>query len=197
VTEPRRIYVTGPSGSGKSTLARRLGKALDLPVYDLDLVYRQGGGNAPLRPIQQRAADLQGILETDRWVAEGVHLGWTADLLAGADVIVWLDHLSPTATRGRVLRRFVRGAVESARGEHGTRRFLRFGDYARHLRELVRALRQAPDYADARGAEDAPTRPEIEAALQRFGDRVVRCRSQADVDRIFSRLAGKSATTER
>lgn len=32
----RRIHVTGGAASGKTTFARRLGDALELPVFDLD-----------------------------------------------------------------------------------------------------------------------------------------------------------------
>lgn len=197
MTDTRRIYVIGPSGSGKSTLARRLGEAIGLPVHDLDLIYRDGGGNGPLRPAADRDADVARILASDGWVAEGVHLGWTAELLAAADVIVWLDHLTTAGTRGRVLRRFVGGAVDSARSERGWRRFLRFGDYARHLRDLVGALRQARTYEGERGADDAPSRDETDRALLPFATKVERCRTQADVERVFSRLAERSATTAR
>jgi energy-coupling factor transporter ATP-binding protein EcfA2 len=187
VTETRRILVVGPPGSGKSTLARRLGGALEVPVHELDLVYREGGGNGPLRPPEQRQADVARILGADAWIAEGAHLGWTAGLLAAADVIVWLDHTSPTKRRGRVMRRFVGGAASSARREHGARRFMRVGDYARHLREMVGALR------DARNDEAA----EIEAALAPYAERVVRCRTQADVEGLIGRLIPPPATTVR
>jgi hypothetical protein len=64
---------------------------------------------------------------------------------------------------------------------------MRVGDYARHLREMVGALR------DARNDEAA----EIEAALAPYAERVVRCRTQADVEGLIGRLIPPPATTVR
>jgi len=173
-----RIFVTGVSGSGKTTLARQIGELTGLPVHDLDYVAREGGGRGKETADAQRVTEVNRILESGRWVAEGVHLGWTQPLLEAADTVVWLDHVSFRRSGGRVLRRFVTGALAEARMRRGRERFLRFGDYARRLRELLVSL------------PDTRTFPEQDLTKQLEGIRanVVRCRSQADIERFLKSL---------
>ena len=170
-----RIFVTGVSGSGKSTLARQIGELTALPVYDLDSIAREGGGRGAETSDVQRVVQISRILESGRWVAEGVHLGWTRPLLQAADIVVWLDHVSSKQSGGRVLRRFVTGAIAEARMRRGRERFLRFGDYARRLRELLVSL------------PDTRAFPEQDLVKQLDGisANIVRCRSQADVEHFL------------
>ena len=187
VAHPQRIFVIGQSGSGKSTLARTLGEALHVPATDLDLVYREGGGNGPLRDVAARDADLARIAASDAWIVEGIHLDGTAGLMDRADLIAWLDHVGGGRSTIRIMRRFVSGAWYEVRHQHGWRRFLRFGDYWRHLRELGGATRQAQAYAsDNSGAP--VTRAQVAARLDGYGTKVVRCATDADVAALVSRL---------
>lgn len=193
--QPNRIFIVGGSGSGKTTVAHQISTALQLPVHHLDEVARVGGGTGPERPPAERAAAITNILRSGRWVTEGIHLGWTDELLASADVILWLDHVSWTAATRRQLKRFVTQAWAEARRQKGWRRFGRFGDYLRRLRDLARAIPESRSYQNRR---DTPTRGPEEtraataARLAPYVTKVVHCRTTADV-REF--VAGLSSTT--
>lgn len=176
---PRRIHITGGQGTGKTTLAARIGAMTGWPVHELDRVARLGRGNGPERPASERDAMVAAIAATDRWITDGVQQAWVDPLLERAEVIVWLDHVTVSQASRRMVWRFLSGAFEQLRTRRGRERFLRFGDYARHGRDLVVALRQ-------RG--DAP-RPDAQAAaLEPYRQRLVRCRSEADIERFLSTL---------
>ena len=181
-----RIFIFGPSGSGKTTLAAQVGERIQAPVHELDLVARVGGGNGPERSADEREQDLEKILSEPRWVAEGVHLGWTDRLLAAADVIVWLDHVALAGSSARKVRRFMTQAVGEARRQRGVRRFLRVRDYLRHLRELGAAIGESRrDHSTT-----SETRAAADDQLARYEAKVVRCRTAADVTGFVSGLEG-------
>lgn len=186
-----RVYIVGPPGSGKSTLGRRLAHVTGLPVHELDEVYRHGGGRNPLRPEDQREADVRRIIESRRWIVEGVHLDWTDELLAQAQVIIWLDHLSRPQLAVRMTRRFAAGAADEVGQQSGRRRFLRLGDYWRHLKELAGELRDAVTYPSAtrRGPRDTPVRSETLKKLAPHWDRVIHVRRSADLEGLVSQAA--------
>ena len=201
LAEAERVYIIGPPGSGKSTLGRRLSQVTALPVHDLDEVYRQGGGRNPLRPEDQRDTAVRQIIGSRRWIVEGVHLGWTDGLLDAAQVIIWLDHLSWPRLAMRITRRFAAGAADEVGRQRGRRRFLRFGDYYRHMNELAGELRDALAYprATRRGAHDTPVRDETLRKLEPHFDRVIHIRRSADVEELVrqaSRIQGPAAMPE-
>ena len=107
-----------------------------------------------------------------------------------ADIIVWLDHVSSTRSAVRIVRRFVAGAWADVRARRGWRRFLRFGDYMRHLRELGRAIPEARSYGSATNTATAGqvTRAQVAERLALYPDKVVRCQSDSDVEVLLSRL---------
>ncbi len=173
-----RVYVIGGMGSGKSTLAAEIGRRTGAPVHDLDQIARAGGGTGPLRTAEEREAMLTDILETPRWVVEGIHLGWTESLLAAADVIIWLDHVHFGRASGRIVRRFYSQAVAEARRQRGWRRFFRFRDYGRRLTDLARAIPESRRY---HGSAAADGRAATVDALAPFVDKVIHCRTAAEV----------------
>jgi hypothetical protein len=178
-----RVLVCGGPGSGKTTFARELGRRTLAPLHSLDEVAREGGGRGTETSAGERAAAVARILATPRWIAEGVHLGWTQPLMAGADAIVWLDHVEWHKSSGRIIRRFLRQAITEARGRRGRERFLRFGDYARRLRELIVSVPETRTYPYE----------ELERALAPYARKLTRCRSADDVDAALVTLGGKSA----
>ncbi|HLB45248.1 MAG TPA: hypothetical protein VJK49_07635 [Candidatus Limnocylindrales bacterium] len=190
---PRRIFIIGAIGSGKSTLARELGNTLDLPVHGLDSILREGGGGGPARPVDVRVAELALIADQPSWIVEGVHLDDTEPLMARAELIVWLDHLRWWRSSARVVRRFVSGAWVEVRRRRGRERFLRFGDYGRRLRELGGAIGQSRGYAINDSRATPVTRAAVAGRLSRFGDKVLRCTSEADVDNLLRRLRPATA----
>jgi len=190
---PRRIFIIGPSGSGKSTLARQLGDATGVAVHDLDLIYRDGGGNGPPRDPHQRDAELAELADSGAWIVEGIHLDGTQPLMDAADTIVWLDNVSWSRSSVRIVRRFVRGAWTEVRNQHGWRRLFRFGDYRRHLVELLRALPQARSYDRAGQKADVVSRAAVAARLSGYGDKVVRCSTDAELRSVVGRLSRAAA----
>jgi adenylate kinase family enzyme len=191
LAQAERIFIVGPPGSGKSTLGRRLSQVTGLPVHDLDEVYRSGGGRNPLRPEAEREMAVRRIIGSQRWIAEGAHLGWTAGLMDAAQVIIWLDHLSWPRLALRMTRRFAAGAADELGRQRGRRRFLRFGDYWRHLKDLAGELRDAVAYPRAarRGARGTPVRSETMSELEPRWDRVIHVRRSADAERLVRRAA--------
>jgi len=193
----RRVFIIGPSGSGKTTLAKRMGEMLAVPVHDLDLVFREGGGNGPARPSETVAADIAAINESPEWVAEGLHLKGTEPLLESADLIVWLDDGSWARSSGRVVRRFFSGAWATARSQRRARDFFRFRDYWRHLRELGGAVPAARRYEvnESTDAADGyvPTRQDVATALKPYESKAVRCSSSEETTQLVSRLRPAAA----
>ena len=187
VSRPRRIFIIGQSGSGKSTLARKVGSALEIKVDDLDLVFREGGGNGPDRAPDVRDADLAAIAARPAWIAEGIHLDGTQQLMDAADMIIWLDNTTGWRASARIVRRFVSGAWHEVRTQHGWRRFFRFGDYYRHLRDLRRAIPEARAYSAGDGHTPV-TRAQVAQRLDGYGKKVVRCATDADVEKVVSLL---------
>ena len=192
-----RIYICGGSGSGKSTLARQIGDATGLTVHDLDLIYRIGGGNGPLREANERDEMVSQVLDSDGWVVEGIHLSWTHGLLDAADSIIWLDHASWAKSSTRMVRRFVGGAFAEARRQRGWRRFLRFRDYQRHLRELASAIPRSRRYHQGSSAPSGDagheSRTATEAALRPYWAKVVHCRTEADVEKAAASATARAA----
>jgi hypothetical protein len=122
---------------------------------------------------------------------EGVHLGWTDVLMDSAQVIIWLDHLSWPQLALRMTRRFGAGAADEVVRQRGRRRFVRFGDYRRHLNDLAGELRDAVAYprATRRGPRGTPVRHETLGKLEPRWDRVIHVRRSADVERLVSQAA--------
>lgn len=178
-----RVYVCGGPGSGKTTFARALAARIDVPVESLDEIARAGGGRGPETSAEERAQSVQRILATPRWIAEGVQLGWTQPLIDAADAVVWLDHVAWHASSGRIVRRFLAQAMAEARSRHGRERFLRFGDYARRLRELIVSVPETRTYAYE----------ELAKALAPFAAKVTRCRTADEVAAALAALGGTTA----
>jgi len=102
---PRQVHVVGVAGSGKTTLAWHLGARLGAPVHNLDHIYYEGGC-AGERPRDQVVADLAAIVAEPAWVTEGSFVDWIDDVLASAELIVWLDVARPVVA-WRIIKRHV------------------------------------------------------------------------------------------
>ena len=178
-----RVFIVGGSGTGKTTLAREIGSMTGLPVHHLDEVAIEVGETSARVELAQEAA-IAAILAERGWVAEGIHLGWTEPLAQNADLIVWLDHLSWwTATR-RILRRFVAGALTEIHRQKGLRKFTRFRDYGRHLRDLAGAIPESRAYHTDSSPAGAPrfvSRSLTEQQLAPYRNKVLHCQTAADV----------------
>lgn len=103
--------IVGNSGSGKSTLAERVGAALYLPVYDLDLVHWHTDGRK--RDEADAIGRVADLVEGDGWVIEGVY-GWLAEVaLPRTDLLIWLDMAWDDCRAGLLARGLRRGMEPS------------------------------------------------------------------------------------
>lgn len=85
-----KIHIIGIPSAGKTTLAGALSHRLASPHFALDeLAFVDDRWT--LRPTSERDAMLDEILEQASSITEGGFLGWTGDLFAEADLIIWLD----------------------------------------------------------------------------------------------------------
>ncbi|MCM3001473.1 DNA topology modulation protein FlaR [Paenibacillus cellulositrophicus] len=115
---PDKIRIIGSVGSGKSTLARALSDQLGIPYYELDnMVWRRTDHGDVKNSFEERDRILNGILEQDRWIIEGVHYQWVLRSFADADLIVYVD--TPIWVRNyRILKRFTVQKLGLAQGNY-------------------------------------------------------------------------------
>ncbi len=176
----RRIHILGGPGSGKTTVARDLGRRLELPVHELDLVGYEDGVGAR-RPFEERLADVRTIAAQPEWVTEGAFLGWTDELLRAADVIIRLDVRWRVAA-WRLVTRHVRANLAGTNRHPGTLRLLRFLRFARRYYSDSEVIAVVPDN-DGNNSRASTSRH-----LEQFASKVVRCGTASDVDAFVSDL---------
>jgi len=194
----RRIHIIGGAGSGKTLLARQLGGGLGLPVYQLDHVAFEGP-EFTKRPLETRLDDVRRIAAQPSWVTEGIFIGWTDELLCGADTIIWLDCISWNVAVWRIVIRFVRWGLEEAKRQPGTRKFMRFNDYIRNLRQLLKVLFRSLHYYYSTSIDQSPDPNENRAATEQqlmpYWDKVVHCCTMHDVQECVASIM-KAASRE-
>lgn len=188
----RRIHLIGDQGSGKTTLARLLAGRLGLPVHHLDAVVRDPATGRERSPEELREI-ADSIATSPAWITEGLHAGWTASLFEHADRVVWLDTVGRATAARRITGRFACNAWAEMR-RRGWRGLFRFRDYGRHLADLARTMGRVAgsNRAAARDAAGDASAGDVEALLARHPERLVHCRSQADVDAFVGTLVTPS-----
>jgi len=180
-----RIHIIGAPGAGKSTLARRVADAQGVVPVDLDELPRtavadvsaQRDDGAVWEHLLRAAAT---IASQDRWVTEGIYSGWTEPLLDRSLTVVWLD-LPVTLAIRRIVWRHLRRSLAGNNPHKGIRTLIRFclnvgSDPRRGVatdQQLCRDVR-------------LNSRATVEQRLRPHHDKVIHCRSQADVRRLVT-----------
>lgn len=129
----QRIYISGASGAGVSTLGAALAERLHIPHVDVDDYYWYPT-DPPFeksRPPEERLVLLRRALADLPWALSGSLDGWGAEVIQGADLVVFVD--TPTPLRMERLR-----SRESRR--YGQRILLGGDMYENHQKFLTWAL---------------------------------------------------------
>jgi adenylate kinase family enzyme len=197
----QRVHIIGGPGCGKSALAGLLGLQLGLAVYSLDLIAFEGL-EFKLRPLAARLESVHGIAVQPQWIAEGIFLGWTSELLRAADIIIWLDHVLWYGAAWRIVARFVRGGVEEAKRQPGLRKINRFGDYRRNLRQLGQALRSSRAYYESTARSDDAgdwinSRAATALCLRPYWYKVIHCQNADELRHLVAALSAQRQGTLR
>lgn len=174
-----KIHIMGGAGSGKTTLCRWLAATLGYPCYELDQIGWTAAGKVPL---VKRLAAIEEILAQPQWVTEGAFLWWTDQLLADADVIVWLD-LPFRITGWRIIKRHVWASWRGHNRHAGVLNLLRFiysVGRAYYMKEPLQP--QAPD------DDFAITRAATKQVLSNHKEKLIHCRCQNETDRFRERV---------
>jgi adenylate kinase family enzyme len=197
----RRIHIIGGPGSGKTTLAHEIGACLGIEAHELDQIAFTGRDFAE-RPISERMADIYLIAHRPAWVTEGLFVLWTDELLASANMIVWLDHVSWKRGFWRITHRFFRSALHEAKTRQGLERFGRFSDYARHMKQLIQVFFSSRAYYAARPSQSGgqmESRSSTAAVLASYQDKVIHCYNDEAVEVFidYIRLCRRSMNKEK
>ncbi|HSI66810.1 MAG TPA: AAA family ATPase [Planococcus sp. (in: firmicutes)] len=101
-----KIYILGSVASGKTTVAKKLSKKLGLPCYTTDDFVWERHKSGDIRNLEiTRNQKFNEIIRKDNWIIEGIHIGWTEEGMANADLILFLDVPYSTRTR-RIFKRY-------------------------------------------------------------------------------------------
>lgn len=104
-----KIHILGGSGSGKTYLAKKLSADLQIPIFDLDMVFWSGNFSQK-KEESIRNQELMELSNKHDWVIEGVYYDWVDPSLAKADWIIWLDVRTHIRQR-RVLTRYIKRVI--------------------------------------------------------------------------------------
>jgi adenylate kinase family enzyme len=179
---PARVAVAAAPGAGKTTLVGRLAAVVGGEAVELDALAH--GPDWTIRA--EFASDVSTFTARDRWVTEWQYDDARTIIAERADTLVWLD-LPTTLIMRRLLRRVVanrwRRTVLWA-GNIEPPLWTVFIEPNHMIRWGYRSIRLVRDQVYAAQSEH----PEL---------RIVRLRSQADVDQFVRRFAGNEQVGRR
>jgi len=116
-----KIHIIGCSGSGKTYLANALAKKYNIPHFDLDDIQWDNNteGYGTKRPLEERNALLQEILNNNEWVIEGVYYAWVQQSFDEADIIYVLD-MPRYLYKSRIIVRSIKRKLGIQQGKRET-----------------------------------------------------------------------------
>ena len=110
----KKVAIFGNAGGGKSTLAKQLAESSNLPLYSLDKIKYQAGGNE--LPHEEYLGIHTRLLNQDKWIIDGfgsVASAW--ERFSVADTLIYID--LPLRTHATwVTKRLLKGLFVNPEG---------------------------------------------------------------------------------
>ncbi|GHO98046.1 hypothetical protein KSF_080940 [Reticulibacter mediterranei] len=203
-----KIHILGGPGSGKTTLAECIAARFHVPHHDLDKLGWKYGTTGWAAYLDETFS----IAEQPGWVAEGIYLVWVDPLLYQADYIVLLEVAWPV-TAWRIVRRHI---IKSVRRINPYPTRLLYGFLKNTYDYIVnRCTAERADVMRAYLAEHGatieppvadlllmrleqyeldipPTAEFVHKYLEKYKEKVIVVRNNADRDRLLAMLTEKA-----
>ena len=162
-----KIHIIGCSGSGKTYLANALAKKYNIPHFDLDDIQwdNNAEGYGTKRPLEERNALLQEILNNNEWVIEGVYYAWVQQSFDEADKIYVLD-MPRYLYKSRIIIRSIKRKLGIQQGKKET------------LKSVHNLLRWTETFQNK-------NLKEIKTILDKYENKVIWLSSKKDVREII------------
>ena len=145
------------------------------------------------REFPIRLARVLEISKMPEWLTEGIHMGWTDELLRQSDLIIWLDGVNWQTAVRRIVFRFGKGGLQEAKRQQGLNKVARFKDYARNSSLLVDTVCTTREYYQSsvvtlRSGEFVPSRLVTEQCLVSYQNKVLHFRKSGELDAFLAHL---------
>ena len=165
-----KIHIIGCSGSGKTYLANALAKKYNIPHFDLDDIQwdNNAEGYGTKRPLEERNALLQEILNNNEWVIEGVYYAWVQQSFDEADKIYVLD-MPRYLYKSRIIMRSIKRKLGIQQGKRET------------LKSVYNLLKWTDTFQNK-------NLKEIKTILDKYESKVIWLSSKKDVKEIIKAI---------
>jgi len=165
-----KIHIIGCSGSGKTYLANALAKKYNIPHFDLDDIQwdNNAEGYGTKRPLEERNALLQEILNNNEWVIEGVYYAWVQQSFDEADKIYVLD-MPRYLYKSRIIIRSIKRKLGIQQGKRET------------LKSVYNLLKWTETFQNK-------NLKEIKTILDKYENKVIWLSSKKDVGEIIKAI---------
>ena len=165
-----KIHIIGCSGSGKTYLANALAKKYNIPHFDLDDIQwdNNAEGYGTKRPLEERNALLQEILNNNEWVIEGVYYAWVQQSFDEADKIYVLD-MPRYLYKSRIIVRSIKRKLGIQQGKRET------------LKSVYNLLKWTETFQNK-------NLKEIKTILDKYENKVIWLSSKKDVSEIIKAI---------
>ena len=165
-----KIHIIGCSGSGKTYLAKALSEKYNIPHFDLDDIQwdNNAEGYGTKRPLEERNALLQEILNNNEWVIEGVYYAWVQQSFDEADKIYVLD-MPRYLYKSRIIVRSIKRKLGIQQGKRET------------LKSVYNLLKWTETFRNK-------NLKEIKTILDKYENKVIWLSSKKDVSEIIKAI---------